>query len=190
MQGEIICNFNAQRIIKRKSASNELENVKIQENQVFTRQKSIPAQSHKRDLYVDNPEFLVYHWSGKAAAFSPATGERATKASELIFDEKFDEAHMHIGTAIVEAWYLGEQGGLAVADVLFGNVNSSGKLPVSVPRSAGHVPTVYDHKPSGRDYYHHRGTPEKPGHDYVFSTPDPLFCFGYGLRYTDFEYAI
>ncbi|MBI9064383.1 MAG: glycoside hydrolase family 3 C-terminal domain-containing protein [Marinilabiliaceae bacterium] len=91
--------------------------------------------------------------------------------------------------AIVEAWYPGEQGGLAVADVLFGNVNPSGKLPVSVPRSAGHVPTVYDHKPSGRGYYHHRGTPEKPGRDYVFSTPDPLFCFGHGLSYTDFEYT-
>ena len=92
-------------------------------------------------------------------------------------------------SAIVEAWYPGEQGGLAVADVLFGNVNPSGKLPVSVPRSVGHVPTVYDHKSSGRGYYHHRGTPEKPGRDYVFSTPDPLFCFGHGLSYTDFEYA-
>lgn len=91
--------------------------------------------------------------------------------------------------AIVEAWYPGEQGGLAVADVLFGKVNPSGKLPVSVPRSAGHVPTVYNHKPSGRGYYHHRGTPEKPGRDYVFSTPDPLFCFGHGLSYTDFDYA-
>ena len=91
--------------------------------------------------------------------------------------------------AIVEAWYPGEQGGLAVADVLFGNVNPSGKLPVSVPRSAGHVPTVYDHKPSGRGYYRHRGTPEKPGRDYVFSTPDPLFCFGLGLSYTTFEYS-
>jgi len=91
--------------------------------------------------------------------------------------------------AIVEAWYLGEQGGTAIANVLFGNVNPSGKLTVSVPRSAGHVPTVYDYKPSGRGYYHHRGTPEKPGRDYVFSTPDPLFCFGHGLSYTEFEYS-
>lgn len=91
--------------------------------------------------------------------------------------------------AIVEAWYPGEQGGLAIADVLFGNVNPSGKLPVSVPRSAGHVPTVYDHKPSGRGYYKQRGTPEKPGRDYVFSTPDPLFFFGHGLSYTTYEYS-
>ena len=91
--------------------------------------------------------------------------------------------------AIVEAWYPGEQGGIAVADILFGNINPSGKLPVSVPQSAGHIPTVYDHKPSGRGYYRQRGTPENPGRDYVFSTPDPLFCFGHGLSYSSFEYT-
>jgi beta-glucosidase len=91
--------------------------------------------------------------------------------------------------AIVEAWYPGEQGGLAIADILFGNVNPSGKLSVSVPQSAGHIPTVYDYKPSGRGYYHQPGTPEHPGRDYVFSTPEPLFCFGHGLSYTSFEYG-
>ncbi|MGV8136052.1 MAG: glycoside hydrolase family 3 N-terminal domain-containing protein [Mangrovibacterium sp.] len=91
--------------------------------------------------------------------------------------------------AIVEAWYPGEQGGLAVADILFGNVNPSGKLSVSVPQSAGHIPTVYDYKPSGRGYYHQPGTPEHPGRDYVFSSPDALFCFGHGLSYTSFEYS-
>ncbi len=92
-------------------------------------------------------------------------------------------------SAIVEAWYPGEQGGHAIANVLFGEVNPSGKLPVSVPRSVGHVQSVYDHKPSGRGFYHQPGTPEKPGRDYVFSTPDPLFCFGHGLSYTQFEYS-
>lgn len=91
--------------------------------------------------------------------------------------------------AIVEAWYPGEQGGLAIADVLFGNVNPSGKLPISVPQSVGHVPTTYDYKPSGRGYYHKPGTPEKPGRDYVFSSPDALFCFGHGLSYTTFQYT-
>ncbi len=91
--------------------------------------------------------------------------------------------------AIVEAWYPGEQGGHAIADVLFGKVNPSGKLPVSVPRSAGHIPVVYNYKPSGRGFYHQPGTPEEPGRDYVFSTPDPLFCFGHGLSYTQFEYS-
>jgi len=91
--------------------------------------------------------------------------------------------------AIVEAWYPGEQGGLAVADILFGNVNPSGKLSVSVPQSAGHIPTVYDYKPSGRGYYHQPGSPEYPGRDYVFSSPDALFCFGHGLSYTSFNYS-
>jgi beta-glucosidase len=91
--------------------------------------------------------------------------------------------------AIVEAWYPGEQGGLAIADVLFGNVNPSGKLSVSVPQSVGHIPTTYDYKPSGRGYYKQPGTPEKPGRDYVFSSPDALFCFGHGLSYTKFEYT-
>jgi beta-glucosidase len=91
--------------------------------------------------------------------------------------------------AIVEAWYPGEQGGFAIADVLFGEVNPSGKLPLSVPRSVGHIQTVYDHKPSGRGYYNKRGTPEEPGRDYVFSTPDPLFCFGHGIIYTQIYYS-
>ena len=92
-------------------------------------------------------------------------------------------------SAIVEAWYPGEQGGLAVADVMFGNVNPSGRLSVSVPRSVGHLPTVYDYKPSARGFYRQPGTPDKPGRDYVFSVPDALFCFGHGLSFTEFEYS-
>ena len=91
--------------------------------------------------------------------------------------------------AIVEAWYPGEEGGNALADVLFGRVNPSGKLPVSVPRSVGHVPAFYNHKPSARGYYHDPGTPDRPGHDYVFSAPTPLFPFGHGLSYTTFRYC-
>jgi len=91
--------------------------------------------------------------------------------------------------AIVEAWYPGEEGGNAVANVLFGDVNPSGKLTVSVPKSAGHVPVFYNHKPSGRGFYKKPGSPEKPGRDYVFSSPDPLFPFGHGLSYTQFEYS-
>lgn len=91
--------------------------------------------------------------------------------------------------AILEAWYPGEEGGNAIARILFGEVNPSGKLPLSVPQSVGHVPTVYNHKPSGRGFYYQRGNPEKPGRDYVFSSPDPLFPFGYGLSYTEFEYS-
>jgi beta-glucosidase len=74
---------------------------------------------------------------------------------------------------ILECWYLGQETGRAVADVLFGDFNPGGKLPISVPRSAGHVPAFYNHKPSAR-----RG--------YLFADVSPLWAFGFGLSYTTF----
>jgi beta-glucosidase len=74
---------------------------------------------------------------------------------------------------IFECWYLGQENGHAVAEVLFGDVNPSGKLPISFPRSAGHLPVFYNYKPSAR-----RG--------YLFDDVSPLFAFGYGLSYTTF----
>lgn len=91
--------------------------------------------------------------------------------------------------AIVEAWYPGEEGGNAIADVLFGIINPSGRLPVSLPRTVGHVPAFYNHKPSARGHYHKPGSPDRPGRDYVFSSPSPLFGFGHGLSYTKFAYS-
>lgn len=80
----------------------------------------------------------------------------------------------HGASAIVEGWYLGQEGGTAMADILFGNVNPSGKLPVTVARDVGQLPLVYNHKPSAL-----RG--------YLFDTTAPLYPFGYGLSYTTFE---
>ena len=77
---------------------------------------------------------------------------------------------------IYECWYLGQETGTAVADVLFGDHNPGGKLPISFPRSAGHLPVFYNYKPSGR-----RG--------YLFDDVSPLFAFGYGLSYTTFALA-
>jgi beta-glucosidase len=77
---------------------------------------------------------------------------------------------------IFECWYLGQETGRAVADVLFGEVNPGGKLPISFPRSAGHLPVFYNYKPSAR-----RG--------YLFDDVSPLFAFGYGLSYTTFSIA-
>jgi beta-glucosidase len=99
---------------------------------------------------------------------------------------KWEKEHI---PAILDAWYPGEEGGNAVARILFGEVVPSGRLTVSVPQSVGHVPVFYNYKPSGRGDYHQPGTPEKPGRDYVFSSTDPLFPFGYGLSYTQFEYS-
>jgi len=91
--------------------------------------------------------------------------------------------------AILDAWYPGEAGGAALADILFGKVNPSGRLPVSVPRCVGQVPAFYNHKPSARGHYHRPGRPGRPGRDYVFMPPTPLFEFGHGLSYTTFAYS-
>lgn len=91
--------------------------------------------------------------------------------------------------AIMQAWYPGEQGGYALAELLFGDANPSGRLPISFPRSVGHIPSFYNCKASARGYYKDRGTPERPGRDYVFDTPDALFTFGEGLSYTTFAYS-
>ena len=90
--------------------------------------------------------------------------------------------------AIVEAFYPGEAQGPALVDILFGKVNPSGRLPVTVARSAGHIPCTYDFGPYGRGYYHKPGEPGKPGRDYVFDSPDPLWPFGFGLSYARFRY--
>lgn len=78
--------------------------------------------------------------------------------------------------AIVEAWYLGQETGTAVANVLFGEVNPSGKLPITFPRSAGHIPQFYNHKASSS-----RG--------YLHDDISPLYPFGHGLSYTEFSYS-
>ncbi|MFZ3386278.1 MAG: glycoside hydrolase family 3 N-terminal domain-containing protein [Candidatus Hydromicrobium sp.] len=82
--------------------------------------------------------------------------------------------------SVLEAWLPGEEGAHAVADVLFGDYNPGGKLPISFPRSVGQVPVYYNHKPSG-GRSHWKG-------DYVEMSSKPLFPFGYGLTYTSFEY--
>jgi len=79
--------------------------------------------------------------------------------------------------AILEGWYLGQEGGTAVAEVLFGDVNPGGKLPASFPRSVGQLPVFYNRKPTAA-----RG--------YLFESARPLFPFGHGLSYTTFSYSV
>ncbi|MCK9639975.1 MAG: glycoside hydrolase family 3 C-terminal domain-containing protein [Prolixibacteraceae bacterium] len=90
--------------------------------------------------------------------------------------------------AVLVQWYGGEQQGNALADVLFGKVNPSGRLNVSFPQSAGHLPCYYNYRPTDKGFYKQPGSIDKPGHDYVFSSPGPLWSFGYGLSYTTFNY--
>ena len=77
---------------------------------------------------------------------------------------------------IFECWYLGQETGHAIADVLFGDYNPGGKLPISIPRSVGQIPSYYSYKPSAR-----RG--------YLFDEITPLYAFGYGLSYTSFGFS-
>jgi beta-glucosidase len=86
--------------------------------------------------------------------------------------------------ALVEAWLPGERGGEAVADVLFGDYNPSGRLPVTVPRHVGQLPAYYNYKP-GKEHWIQKGW----GKRYVDMPATPLFAFGDGLSYTTFEYS-
>jgi beta-glucosidase-like glycosyl hydrolase len=89
--------------------------------------------------------------------------------------------------AIVEAWNPGEAGGEAVADVLFGDINPSGRLAITIPRSVGQLPVYYNYKPS-KEYWIQRGwASHRAG--YVDMPGTPLYPFGYGLSYTQFQYS-
>jgi len=79
-------------------------------------------------------------------------------------------------SAIIEAWFPGEEGGNAIADVLFGDYNPGGKLPISIPKDTGQIPVYYSRKASSF-------------RDYVFMKAKPLYPFGHGLSYTKFEYS-
>ncbi len=79
--------------------------------------------------------------------------------------------------AILEGWYMGQETGTAVADILFGDINPSGKLTITIPKSAGQLPLYYNHKPSAQF------------HNYVSQDVLPLYPFGFGLSYTNFTYS-
>jgi len=79
--------------------------------------------------------------------------------------------------AVMQCWYLGQEGGYAIVDALFGDINPSGKLPISFPRTSGSIPAYYNYKPSSRR-----------GYNLGFEVT-PLFAFGYGLSYTTFSYS-
>jgi beta-glucosidase len=84
---------------------------------------------------------------------------------------------LHDAAAVADAWYPGEEGGNAIADVLFGDENPAGRLPITFPVSEAQLPLVYNHKPTGR------------GDDYINLSGLPLFPFGFGLSYTTFQYS-
>jgi beta-glucosidase len=100
----------------------------------------------------------------------------------LVFNAIADQAD-----AVVYAWFLGDQGGNAIADVLSGDYNPSGKLPISFPRSVGQIPIYYNHYNTGRPVTKPTDITYKSA--YIDSPNDPKYAFGYGLSYTNFTYS-
>ena len=96
----------------------------------------------------------------------------------------WEDAHV---SAMLDIWFAGTEAGNAVADVLFGNYNPSGKLTASFPRNVGQIPIYYNHLNTGRPY--HPGDSPKFKSDYLDVSNDPLYPFGYGLSYTTFDYS-
>jgi len=96
---------------------------------------------------------------------------------------RWEAAHV---PALVEAWEPGESGGTAVADVLFGDFNPTGRLPITVPRSSAQLPVYYNSKPS-KIFWVQKGWSKN--HGYVDMPASPLYPFGYGLSYTEFRYG-
>ena len=117
---------------------------------------SIELPQSQRDV------LAMLHQAGKKVVFVNCSGSAIAMTPEL---ESCD--------AIVQAWYPGEQGGTAVADVLFGKVNPSGKLPITFYKSTDDLPDFLDYTMKNRTYRYFKG--------------DALFPFGYGLSYTTFE---
>ncbi|WP_179343997.1 beta-glucosidase BglX [Winogradskyella ursingii] len=91
--------------------------------------------------------------------------------------------------AILNVWFPGSEAGFAISDVLFGDVNPSGKLTMTFPRNVGQIPIYYNHKNTGRPLNNSEGKFEKYKSNYLDVRNEPLYPFGYGLSYTTFEYS-
>lgn len=107
----------------------------------------------------------------KVAATGKPTLVILVGGSAIVMSEWLDNVQ-----SVLNAWYPGEEGGHAIADVLFGDYNPSGKLPITYPIDEAQLPLNYSHKPTGRS------------DDYLNLTGEPLFPFGYGLSYSEFDY--
>jgi beta-glucosidase len=177
------------------SAGNNEANEKTSNDDLILEAVKLAAQSDVVVAAIGEPAA----WSGEAASRTdisiPETQKNLLKALKatgkpvvvVIFsgrpltlvweDSNFD--------AILEAWHGGTQAGNAVADILFGDINPSGKLTATFPRSVGQIPIYYNHKNTGRP-----ASPDnKFSSKYIDSPNEPLYPFGYGLSYTTFEYG-
>ena len=94
-----------------------------------------------------------------------------------------------LATAILDVWFSGSEAGHAIADVLFGDVNPSGKITATFPRNVGQIPIYYNHKNTGRPLDNTEGKFVKFLSNYIDVRNEPLYPFGYGLSYTKFDYS-
>ena len=99
------------------------------------------------------------------------------------------QEEMETVPAILNVWFPGSEAGLAISDVLFGDVNPSGKLTATFPRNVGQIPIYYNHKNTGRPLNNTEGNFEKFRSNYLDVRNEPLLPFGYGLSYTTFDYS-
>ncbi|MBO5596385.1 MAG: glycoside hydrolase family 3 C-terminal domain-containing protein [Bacteroidales bacterium] len=157
---------------------------------------SVSAGASKVVLVAGEP----WSWTGEAASRSSI--RLPAEQTQLLRKLKKEGKHVvlvllngrpldlseesELADAILEAWYPGTMGGYAVADVLFGDVNPSGKLSVTFPRNLGQVPVYYYAKNTGRPYVH----PDAKYESRYLDVPnEPLYAFGHGLAYTTFAYS-
>lgn len=174
----------------------QVESVPVSILQAIGEVTPLSAGASKVILVAGEP----WHWTGEAASRSSIRlpeeqtqllkklkKEGKTVVMVLLNGRPLDlSEESELADAILEAWYPGTMGGYAVADVLFGDVNPSGKLPVTFPRNLGQVPIYYYAKNTGRPYVH----PDAKYESRYLDVPnEPLYAFGHGLSYTTFEYS-
>lgn len=177
-------------------AAGQVESVPVSIQQAIGEEAPLSAGASKVILVAGEP----WHWTGEAASRSSIRlpeeqtqllkklkKEGKTVVMVLLNGRPLDlSEESELADAILEAWYPGTMGGYAVADVLFGDVNPSGKLPVTFPRNLGQVPIYYYAKNTGRPYVH----PDAKYESRYLDVPnEPLYAFGHGLSYTTFEYS-
>ncbi|MCF6332343.1 MAG: glycoside hydrolase family 3 C-terminal domain-containing protein [Draconibacterium sp.] len=138
---------------------------------------AVVVLGESRELVEENRDVASLNLKGNQRALIQAIQKTGTPVVCVLLNGRplsinWIEDHV---PAILEAWFPGEAGGYAVADVLFGNYNPAGRLPITVPRSVGQLPYYYNMKPSTI-------------HRYVSEKDTPLYPFGYGLSYTNFSY--
>ncbi|NJM25303.1 MAG: glycosyl hydrolase, partial [Bacteroidia bacterium] len=170
-------------------------NINDDSTQYFTQALNVARQSDVVILAVGEAALMTGEAASRAHLDLPGAQrklvEEVRKAGKPIVVVLMNGRPLTIGwmdgkvESILETWFLGTQAGNAIADVLFGDYNPSGKLPVTFPRAEGQIPIFYSMKNTGRP----RDPNNKYTSKYLDESNDPLYPFGFGLSYTTFDYG-